>query len=241
MSQSFAPKNSGHLSKRELNILFSSAFRHDHSMLTYLRIEKLCPLNLNSINEIPSAPNFPTGNFSNQGWLLYCKNDTKKVGWPDVYFLWCATLQYQNCIYESVIFCRVKLKLDIHILTCVNHLGFTLFFISTRCKMPFSPHLRYKRGRLHHTTEGLTPWELRTCENNKLFTPTYTIHTCVIHLLTKCSSIWKADPLQRWSPMPCRWKFASKRYELSLTLTGQQPPTQGPAPCSGEGEILLAC
>lgn len=62
----------------------------------------------------------------------------------------------------------------------------------------------------------------------------HTQHTCVIHSLMKCSSssIWKGDTLRCSSPMPCRWKFASKRYELSLTLTGQQPPTQGPAPAT---------
>lgn len=62
----------------------------------------------------------------------------------------------------------------------------------------------------------------------------HTQHTCVIRLLTKCSSssIWKGHTLRCSSPMPCRWKFASKRYEPSLTLTGQQPPTQGPAPAT---------
>lgn len=53
----------------------------------------------------------------------------------------------------------------------VKHLGFIPLIISTLTKMCFHPHLRYKRGSLHHCTEVVTPWGPWDYENKRLFAP----------------------------------------------------------------------
>lgn len=65
----------------------------------------------------------------------------------------------------------VMLILDTSEVPCVKHLGFILLIISTLTKMCFHPHLRYKRGSLHHCTEVVTPWGPWNYENKRLFAP----------------------------------------------------------------------